>query len=270
MGKSSEKPLILLTNDDGIQSPGLWAAAQALSPLGTVSIVAPCQQWSGAGRSLPAGSDGIITRQQVSAYGKDWSAYCVGGTHAQAVLHALYEILPQRPQLVVSGINYGENLAIGVTVSGTVGAALEAAARGIPALAISLETDLEHHLSYSSQIDFSAAAHFAHRFARLVLQRRMPADVDVLKIDVPSDATPETAWEINRLSRREYFEPVAPQRKNWDEPGGMGYRTVPDPQSHDPESDVYAVRIRRVVSVAPLSLDLTSRVDLQELKHLLI
>jgi 5'-nucleotidase len=219
---------------------------------------------------LPAQSDGIITRQQISVHGREWSAYCVGGSPAQAVLHALYEILPERPQLVVSGINYGENLAIGVTVSGTVGAALEAAARGIPALAVSLETDLEHHLSYSPQINFSAAAHFTGMFARLVLQRHLPEDVDVLKIDVPSDANPETPWEINRLSKREYFEPVAPQRKNWDEPGGMGYRTAPDPQAHALDSDVYAVCIRRVISVTPLSLDLTSRVDLQELKRLLI
>src|SRR5512139_2704864 len=142
------KPQILLTNDDGIQSPGLWAAAEALSELGFVHVVAPRDQFSGAGRSLPSTSDGILTEQQVLIHGKAWTVYSVGGTPAQAVLHGILEIMPSRPDLVVSGINYGENLGTGITVSGTVGAALEAAAMGIPALAISLETDVEQHLSY--------------------------------------------------------------------------------------------------------------------------
>ena len=74
----------------------------------------------------------------------------MGGTPAQAVQHALLEIVSQKPDLVVSGINYGENIATGITISGTVGAAMEAAAAGIPAMAVSLETDKIHHLSYQS------------------------------------------------------------------------------------------------------------------------
>src|SRR3972149_2595964 len=131
---------ILLTNDDGIQSPGLWIAAKALSELGFVHVVAPRDQFSGAGRSLPITSDGLIRAQPMHVNGQDWTVYSVGGTPAQAVLHAILEVLPKPPELVVSGINYGENLGTGVTVSGTVGAALEAASLGIPALAISLET----------------------------------------------------------------------------------------------------------------------------------
>ena len=111
---------ILLTNDDGIQSPGLWAAAGALSELGYVHVVAPRDQFSGAGRSLPSTSDGIITPQPMQVNGKLWTVYSVGGTPAQAILHAICEILPERPDLVVSGINYGENLGVGITVSGTV------------------------------------------------------------------------------------------------------------------------------------------------------
>src|SRR4030067_275697 len=145
-----EKPIqILLTNDDGIQSPGLWAAAEALSTLGFVHVAAPSDQFSGAGRSLPSHSSGIISPQQVSVHGKEWTVYGVGGTPAQAVLHAVLEILPTPPKLVVSGINYGENVGTGITVSGTVGAALEAASLGIPALAVSLETPVSAHLSYS-------------------------------------------------------------------------------------------------------------------------
>jgi 5'-nucleotidase len=264
-----EKTQILLTNDDGIRSPGLWAAAKSLSEIGYVHVVAPRQQSSGAGRSMPNQSDGLIQVEQVQVNGKVWDVHAVGGTPAQAILHATLEILPQRPDLVVSGINYGENVGTGVTVSGTVGAALEAAAHGIPALAVSLETDVQHHLSYSDEVDFSAAAYFTTYFARLLLERRMPTDVDVLKIDVPCDATLQTPWEITRLSPNRYFIPIAPQRRSWDKPAKVGYRSVDVIEGEPPGTDVYALRVQRVVSVTPLSLDLTSRVDLEDLKRFL-
>ncbi len=260
---------ILLTNDDGIQSPGLWAAAGALSALGYVHVVAPRDQFSGAGRSLPSTSDGIITPQQMQVNGKLWTVYSVGGTPAQAVLHAICEILPQAPDLVVSGINYGENLGTGVTVSGTVGAAMEAAGNGIPALAVSLETDESDHLGYSTTIDFSAAAYFTALFGRMLLERRMPEDVDLIKLDVPCDATPETAWEITRLSRQTYFEPIKPNRKSWDMPEKVGYRRINDPQQSGSDTDVYSMRVKRLVAVTPLSLDLTSRVSLGDFEKLL-
>lgn len=260
-----EKLQILLTNDDGIQSPGLWAAAGALSEMGYVNVVAPRDQFSGAGRSLPITSDGIIRSQEVGVNGKVWQVYAVGGTPAQVVLHAVLEILPEKPGLVVAGINYGENLGVGITASGTVGAALEAAAMGIPALAVSLETDQSNHLSYSKEVDFSAAAYFTAYFCRLLMERRLPPDVSVLKVDVPSDATMETAWEMTRLSRYPYYEPIRPERASWDVPGRVGYRLAGDPRQVEVDSDVYAVRIKRRVAVTPLSMDLTSRVDLFEL-----
>jgi 5'-nucleotidase len=179
------------------------------------------------------------------------------------------EILPERPDLVVSGINYGENLGTGITVSGTVGAALEASALGIPALAISLETEREYHLSYSEDIDFSAAGYFAHYFGQLLLERSFPPDVHVLKVDVPAEAVEDTPWEITRLSHVRYYTPTPPERKSWDQPGLVGYRISGDPSQDNIDSDVYAVRVKRVVSVTPLSLDLTSRVDLKELEQLL-
>jgi 5'-nucleotidase len=147
-----DKPQILLTNDDGIQSPGLWAAAEALSALGYVTVAAPREQSSGMGRSLPGTSDGIIQPETLIVHGQAWTVYAVGGSPAQAVLHAVLEIMPQLPDLVVSGINYGENIGTGVTVSGTVGAAMEAAALGFKSLAVSLETDQKYHLSYSREI----------------------------------------------------------------------------------------------------------------------
>ena len=260
---------ILLTNDDGIQSPGLWAAAGALSELGYVHVVAPRDQFSGAGRSLPSTSDGIITPQQMQVNGKLWTVYSVGGTPAQAILHAICEILPERPDLVVSGINYGENLGAGVTVSGTVGAAMEGAGNGIPALAVSLETDTADHLSYSTRIDFSTAAYFTSLFGRMMLEKRLPKDVDLLKVDVPCDAGLDMPWEVTRLSRQAYFVPVTPRRVSWEKPETVGYRRIEELSGSGVDTDVYALRVKRVVSVTPLSLDLTSRVSLEDLERLL-
>ncbi len=258
---------ILLTNDDGILSPGLWAAAGALAQLGYVTVAAPREQYSGAGRSLPSNSDGIIETRQVRVNGKEWQVYAVGGSPAQAVLHGALEILPCKPDLVVSGINFGENTGTGITVSGTVGAALEAAGIDIPALAISLETLIEHHYSLSDQVDFQAAAYFTRIFAQILLERPMPPDVDVLKVDVPMDATPETPWEITRISRVRMFEAVPDPRESFLQPGSIGYRFASNWSSTEPGSDIHAVRINKHVSVTPLSLDLTSRINLQEFEQ---
>ncbi len=264
-----EKPQILLTNDDGIRSPGLWAAASALSEIGYVQVAAPRDQFSGAGRSMPITSDGVISIKEVEVNGKTWQVYAVGGTPAQTVQYAILEILPTHPDLLVSGINYGENVGTGVTVSGTVGAALEGASLGMPSLAISLETDVEHHLSYSDEVDFSAAAYFTKFFGKLLLEKRFPADVDVLKVDVPKDATQETPWEVTRISRKRYFEPVPPRRSSWETPALIGYQLSSDPESDRGDTDAYVLRVKKTVSVTPLSLDITSRVDLKDFERLM-
>jgi 5'-nucleotidase len=260
---------ILLTNDDGIQSPGLWAAAEVLSQLGFVHVMAPREQFSGAGRGYSKASDGLIVSQEIGVGGKQWTVYGIGGTPAETVLHALLEILPQVPDLVVSGINYGENVGTAVTTSGTVGAALEAASFGIPALAISLETDPAHHFSYSKEVDFSTAAYFTHYFGKMLLEKAMPADVSVLKVDVPIQARPDTPWEITRQSLQRYFIPIAPKRTSWDVSGKPGYEIRWDREKEAVDTDVYAIQVKKVVSVTPLSLDLTSRVNLKELEGLL-
>lgn len=259
------RPQILLTNDDGILSPGLWAAAAALAKLGFVTIAAPRQQSSGMGRSLPATSDGIINEEILQVGGQSWKAYAVGGSPAQAVLHALLEILPQKPDLVVSGINYGENVATGITISGTVGAAMEAAANGFPALAVSLETDKAHHLSYSAEINFSSAAQFTARFAQAILEHGLPAGMDLLKIDVPAEATPQTPWVWTRLSRQRYYQPTRPERASWLEAGTPGYELAPNLTAEAEDSDVFTLLKKRLVSVTPLTLDFTARVKPAEL-----
>ena len=266
---SSSKPQILLTNDDGILSPGLWAAAASLSRLGFVTVTAPRDQASGMGRSLPSTSDGIIEEKQVEVNGQDWTVYSVGGSPAQTVLYGILDVMKRRPDVVVSGINYGENVASGVTISGTVGAALEGAALGIPSLAVSLEVEPKYHLTYSDEISFLVAAEFTYRFARMLVEKSMPFDVDVLKVDIPLDAKVDTPWQLTRVSRQRYYEPLATERQTLSDPGLITYREAGRLEDEPEDTDVYALRKKRVVSVSPLSLDMSSRVDLAELEQLL-
>jgi 5'-nucleotidase len=267
MNKTNDEKLILLTNDDGIRSPGLWAAAEGLSGLGFVVVAAPREQSSGAGRSMPIGSDGKLHEEQMVVRGKEWNVYAVGGSPAQAVQHGFLELLPRCPDLVVAGINYGENLTVGVTISGTVGAALEGAAAGVPALAVSLEMSQHDYEAHSEEVDFRAATYFTCYFASRLLETPVMADVDVLKIDVPRHATTETPWKMTRLSRQKYYVPKLPRRKHMDESIKLGYEVVLDEANIEPDSDVHAICIEKVVSVTPLSLDLTSRIEFEELEQ---
>ena len=288
-------PLILITNDDGIASPGLRATVQAALPLGEVLVVAPERQWSGAGRSMPEGPEAHILRYSLEVDGQLVTAYQVDAPPALVVIHALMKLAPRRPALLISGINYGENLGTDVTVSGTVGAALQGAAMGVPALAASLQTPKETHNAPSDSVDFSAAVHFTRLFARHLLTTSLPFDADLLKLDVPADATPETPWRLTRVSRHTYFVSVPPQRTGGStarlsslkselaevlaEPptvpiaqgagGELDYDPLPHPERTEPDSDIYALAVDRVVSVAPMSLDLTSRVDRGEMEALL-
>lgn len=261
-------PLIVITNDDGITSPGLCAAARAVLPLGEILVAAPARQWSGAGRSMPA-STGCILPYPLEVDGQAITAYQIDASPALVVLHTLFELVPRRPALLISGINYGENLGSDVTISGTVGAALQSAACGIPALAASLQTPKETHANPSDEVDFAAAIHFVRLFARWMLETPLPFDVDVLKIDVPAEATPETPWRLARASRRPYFVTVPPRRDDLAEPLRLDYQQSPHPEHCEADSDIYALVVERVVSVVPLSVDLTSRADFGEIEALL-
>jgi len=253
--------LILVTNDDGIASPGLHAAAAAMEKLGEVLIVAPERQQSGMGRSMPPGYEGRITRRALALNGRTVEAYAVDGSPAQAVLHAIVELAPRKPDLVVSGINYGENVGSGITVSGTVGAAMEGADWGIPAIAFSLQTPPEYYLSHSGDVDTRAAAYWLAFFARRILSEGLPRGVDLLKIDVPQSATPATHWRYTRSSRQRYFCPIKPQRASLDGPGPMGYEIRYDLDTLEKDGDIRAVMVDRVIAVTPLTLDLTARME---------
>jgi 5'-nucleotidase len=270
MTSPGDRPLLLLTNDDGIASPGLLAAAAVLAGLGDLILAAPATQQTGMGRSCPRIVDGQVQQVPLLPNGHRLMGYAVPGTPAQAVQYGLLALAPRRPALVVAGINYGENLGSCVTGSGTVGAALEAAAAGIPSIAISLETDKAFHYHHGAEVDWSVAADVLRRLATRVLRSGLPRDVDVLKVDVPADATRDTEWEVTRQSRQPYYTTF------WDGPPAgvemaqMNYRVSVQLDTLEADSDIAGFLQRRTISITPLSIDLTSRVPLAELQQSLV
>jgi 5'-nucleotidase len=264
-----EKPLILVTNDDGINSPGLAAAVAALDPLGEVLIIAPLVQQTSRGRSRPikGGSHGKIVRAQVTYGEQQWDAAAVDATPALTVQHGLHELASRDVDLVVSGINYGENVGSCVTVSGTIGAALEAADAGVPAIAISLELADSDYFSLKDIVDFAASIHFLRQVSARMLANQMPADVDVIKIEIPVDATPGSPCAVTRQDPITYYSTEFETRPDPFE-GTTQIRSYPAKGKYSqPGTDAHALA-QGWVSITPLSLDLTSRVELKLLEDI--
>ncbi|MHB1356399.1 MAG: 5'/3'-nucleotidase SurE [Anaerolineae bacterium] len=250
------RPLILLTNDDGIYSPGLAALARSVADLGDILIVAPYKQQSAMGRSL-AGV-GTIEPVTLDLGFTPLGAYSVEGTPALAVRTAIAILAAGRITLAVAGINYGENIGVGITTSGTLGAAIEAASYDIPSLAISLETDVAHHFSHSDEVDFSVASLFARRAVIRALQFGIPPSVGVVKVDIPCDANASTPWRLTKLTRQRYYESTLAKTESGDVKF-TGYVQAIDLASLEPDSDAHALLVDRVVAVSPLSIDLSAR-----------
>jgi 5'-nucleotidase len=255
-----KRPLIVLTNDDGIRSPGLYALARAMLTLGEVLIVAPLHQQTSMGRAFTG--TGRIQPVDYPVDGKRVRAFAVEATPAIAVRNAILLYAERTPALLVSGINYGENVANGVTISGTVCAAIEGATHRVPSLAVSQATPVSYHTSYSTLIDFSTAAEFARSFARRILSRGMPLGADVVNLNVPQGANRQTPWRWTRVSRHNFFHSVVRQDKQ----GRYlkGYEVDLDRETPERDSDVRAVVVDQVVSVTPLTYDLTARVSVKE------
>lgn len=264
------KPLILITNDDGIGSPGLMAAAHAAAQLGDVLIVAPHQQQSGAGRSYRKITDRRVHRHTLVVDDRELTAFSIDGTPAQAAGKGALDLADRPISLAISGINFGENIGSGIASSGTVGAALEMASLNIPALAVSLQTPREYYFTHSETVDFSAAAYFTRLFAEKILAGTpLPFDVDVLKIDIPITATHDTAWRITTVSRQQYHHGTPSRPENRGKHIDPGFDIHVDFDTLESESDIHAVVVDRVVSVSPISLDMTSRVSLRDMSTLL-
>ena len=256
---------ILITNDDGIDSPGIKAAVESVLDLGTVTVVAPTTQQTGTGRGLTGDKRASLSPSDFMVKGVKVRAFHCDCSPALLVRHSLRAIFNSyTPNLLVSGINYGENLGSSVTCSGTVGAALEAASFGIPSIAVSKQTDIESHHVYTDQ-DWSASMYFLNYFSKLLLTQRTHDDVDVLKIDVPGNATKTTEWRMTNLAKSGYYNKEL-ESISADAPFNTGKTVIKfDQNMIDPNSDIYAFAIERVVSVTPLSNDLTSRVNLSDL-----
>ncbi len=251
--------LILITNDDGIRSPGLGAIAAAVSDLGDVLIAAPNRQQTSMSRAKPKyPTQGIVNEITVEFEGQFFPAYEIEGSPTQSVVHAILEIADKLPDLCVSGANYGENIGGSLTGSGTVMAAIEAASFGMPAIAVSRETPhYMAHMENYPQLDWSAVQYFTHRLARHVLENGLPDQVEVLNLNVPEHATPQTPIRqtVQEFQRYYYFTTTAP--RDFKTPMRLSQTKGLDSNAIDPMGDVKAL-YDGVVSVTPLCRLLTA------------
>lgn len=257
----AERPLVLVTNDDGVDSPGIAAAISAVIDFAEVVVVAPLDQQTSMSRAFPLTPEGgIVRRQVIEVGGHVVPAFGVGGSPALVMAHAVLELTSRLPALCVSGVNYGENVGCNVSVSGTVGAALEAEAYGVPAIAISQQVPVDVQKSRRhSAVDWDASVSALSRLVQWVLLEGFPADVSVLNVNVPESANVETSMRITRLSRQPYYRPVHPGRRDWDVPITLDFDIDVDWPSLEADSDIRALSVEKVVSVTPLHWDLSRR-----------
>ena len=252
--------LIAVTNDDGIQSPGITAAVEAVLGLGEIVVIAPSTQQTSMGRSFSAKKEEYLKPAEFGVKGVKVRAYHADSTPAFIVLHAMHVLFHGRkPDLLISGINYGENLGSNLTISGTIGAAIQAATMGVPSIALSLQTDIAHHHKYGD-ICWRVASHFAGRIARSVLDNGIPEGVDLLNVNIPEGITEQAECRITRQSRHPYFTTRIKEPKETSTFGDGKCVVDLDHDILEKDSDVYAIAKDKVVSVTPLRLDMTADV----------
>jgi 5'-nucleotidase len=239
---------ILVTNDDGVYAPGIVALAQALAPLGEVTVTAPLTESSAIGHAL-------TLRRPLRIETVRSGVFAVDGTPTDCVNVAITHILKQKPDLIVSGINTGWNIGDDVTYSGTVSGALEGALLGIPSIAVSTER--------RSEYDFGPAAIAAATLAGAVRERGLPK-FTFLNINVP--AGPLRGYRVTVQAKRNHVTVVAER----DDPRGRPYYWIEEGQNdwepHD-RSDYQAVR-DGFVSVTPLQPDMTAHDALEFVEEL--
>ena len=237
---SDDRPCLLVTNDDGIDAPGLAALARAVTPLGRVVVVAPDRERSGAGHALT-----LLSPLRVRSRGDD--RYEVDGTPTDCVHLGVFNLTGGRPPaLVLSGINRGVNVGDDGTYSGTVAAALEGTLLGVPSIAVSTER-LE-----VGEPDYATAAALAARIAEAVLMHELPAGV-FLNVNLP--AGPPKGIRITRLGTRHYraaaVERLDPSGRPYYWIAGSDMTPVGEPDGdHAAISEGYA-------SITPLHADMT-------------
>ncbi len=243
-----DKLLILLSNDDGIEAPGLMALADALSPLGRVVVVAPDRERSAVGHALT-----LHRPLRLKKVREDW--YAVDGTPTDCVHLGVHAVLETPPDLLAAGINAGGNLGDDLTYSGTLAVAMEGALLGVPSMAVSLVA--------RAGFDFFPAAMVGQRVARAIMENSLPPRTFLnVNVPVPKAGSPLGPIRVTRQGRRIFGSGIV---KKTDPRGGEYYwigGTELGYVDGEEDSDVAAVA-RGDVSVTPLHTDLTDRERLE-------
>ena len=170
----NDKPLILITNDDGVKAPGIRALIKYIRPFGKVVVVAPDRPQSGTAHAVTIAHP---LRLELIAQEKDYDEYSCNGTPADCVKLAFKIVMRRRPDFLFSGINHGTNASINIIYSGTMAAVLEGALAGVPSVGFSLN-------NYSPDADFSASEKFVQTIAAKVISEGLPDDV-CLNVTLP-------------------------------------------------------------------------------------
>lgn len=248
------KPLILVTNDDGITAPGIRALISVMSEIGTVIVVAPDKPQSAMGHAITLNSTLFINK--VSIENAEITEYSCSGTPVDCVKLAVNEILHRKPDLCVSGINHGSNSSINVIYSGTMSAAVEAGIEGIPAIGFSL-------LDYDWNADFDAIKSSIRKITLEVLEKGMPENI-VLNVNFPKLKENEIKGiKICRQAKAIWMEKfdkrITPQGKDYYWLTGKFVN-----QDKGEDTDEWALE-NGYISVVPVQFDLTAHHTIQQL-----
>ena len=237
-----------MTNDDGYQAGGLRTLAEELADFATVSIVAPSREQSGTAQSLTLRQPIVCNRIAE----REWA---IDGTPADCVIVALHKLLPEKPDLLISGINHGANLGENAYYSGTVGAAREGALHHIPSVAVSL-------CSKKEDVKFENSARVARTVAELILKEGLPDQV-LLNVNVPEP------WKGEVKFTRQSRKITRNQLSEGKDPRGRSYFWLFEQRIDkdvEPDTD-YAAIFSGAVSITPLHLDPTHTRSLNHLSH---
>ena len=250
----SKKPLILVTNDDGITAPGIRTLIKIMNTIGDVIVVAPDSPQSGMGHAITV-NDTLFCRKEHIDDGPQ-EEYSTSGTPADCVKLARHEILDRVPNLCVSGINHGSNSSINVIYSGTMSAAIEAGIEGIPAIGFSL-------LDYSYEADFSHIEEYVRKIVSEVLNNGLPKGV-ILNVNFPKQSKEKIkGMKICRQAKANWIEEFD-KRKN---PHGQDYYWLTGKfvnLDKGEDTDEWALA-NNYVSIVPVQFDLTAHHAIQEL-----
>lgn len=253
-----KKPLILITNDDGISAPGIRALVEAAAKIGEVIVVAPDSPQSAKGHAITISMPLRLKKVEVFDGIESWEC---SGTPVDSVKLAKSVVLREREiDLCVSGINHGSNAALNIIYSGTMSAAMESSLEGVPSIGFSL-------LDFRWDADFSAAQHYAEQLMREVLEHGMPADCKLLNVNIP--ALPLAEIKGVKVCRQADARWIEEFSESFDPQGRPYYwltgKFVNDDKGED--NDIMALE-NGYVSVVPSGHDLTVHSAVEPLRFL--